>query len=387
MTGHIPRLLTTAAVTVCCLLPASETLVAQEASAAIYIRNDSDHTTVVTPRLRVATPVAETTTLELVYTVDVWSSASIDIRSQASRALTRQHQRVIEKRDEIDVGLAYEWFDSRLNTGYRYSTEPDYESHGGSLGLEYDLADKSSTVAASGTATFDTVGQVGDPGFARDARHLSARLSFTQIIDPLTLAQGIYEIGQADGYLSSPYRRVGIHAEDFEPRGGEDSTCRGEVLYCIAENNPRARVRHVLALRGRRALSDNLSIGAGYRFYIDDWELSSHTLQASGSWLPDPMSTLSLRYRLYWQSAASHYKPLYRSPVDQAGFYTSDKELSPLHAHRIAVDFERVWELDEQGGIVRTILSLGPTFYSYRDYIPLDSVSAMEVTLAMVFEP
>ena len=36
--------------------------------------------------------------------------------------------------------------------------------------------------------------------------------------------------------------------------------------------------------------------------------------------------------------------------------------------------------------LLRTILSGGPTFYEYRDYLGLDQVTAVEVTLAMVLE-
>ena len=73
----------------------------QEASTSLYVRNDNDRTTVITPRLRVKAPVGERTSAQVVYSVDVWTSASIDIRTSASVAVT-------EQRDEIDLTLDHE---------------------------------------------------------------------------------------------------------------------------------------------------------------------------------------------------------------------------------------------------------------------------------------
>ena len=101
---------------------------AQDASTAVYVRSDSDQTTVITPRLRVGGNVSDTTRLDVSYSVDVWTSASIDIRTSASKPIT-------EQRDEINVKLGQEAGDLTLSGGYRHSNEPDYVSNGGSLGI------------------------------------------------------------------------------------------------------------------------------------------------------------------------------------------------------------------------------------------------------------
>src|SRR5262245_22825665 len=75
---------------------------AQEAATAIYGRTDSDQTVVVAPRLRVQAALAESTRASVVYAVDVWTSASIDIRTSASKVP------VTEQRDEIDASLDHE---------------------------------------------------------------------------------------------------------------------------------------------------------------------------------------------------------------------------------------------------------------------------------------
>jgi hypothetical protein len=95
------------------------------ATSAVYVRSDTDHTTVIAPRVSLSAPVASAARLDLVYTADVWTSASVDIRSSASKAVT-------EQRDEINAALSHELGDVRLAGSYRYSHEPDYESHGAS---------------------------------------------------------------------------------------------------------------------------------------------------------------------------------------------------------------------------------------------------------------
>src|SRR5262245_39639311 len=102
---------------------------AQEAATAIYVRTDSDRTVVVAPRLRAQAAIGEATHVSATYAVDVWTSASIDIRTSASKVP------VTEQRDEIDLSLDHEFENVNLTFAYRYSTEPDYVSHGGSGGF------------------------------------------------------------------------------------------------------------------------------------------------------------------------------------------------------------------------------------------------------------
>ncbi len=369
-----PRAVAWLALVCVALLPlrAAAQEVGTEAGTAVYVRTDSDSTTVIAPRLHVAAPVADATRVDVVYTMDVWTSASIDIRASASKPIT-------EQRDEMHVQVAHDWDAMSLSGAYRYSKEPDYESHGGTLSVSRDFADKSATANLELNALFDTVGRAGDPGFARAARNLSARLAFTQILDQRTLVQGIYELSQAHGYLSSPYRFVGIQ--------GTDNFCHADTpasaMYCIPEANPESRLRHAAALRGRRALGKHFSVGLGYRFYIDDWSLISHTAMAEVSFLPEPDTVLSLRYRFYLQSAASQYASRYQS--DTLTFYTNDKKLSPFMAHHVALDLEHVFQLDPTKRL-RLMLSVAPSLYLYSDFIPLSQIRALEVSLATVLQ-
>jgi hypothetical protein len=347
---------------------------AQEVGSALYVRTDSDRTTVVAPRLRGGVTVEERTKIGVVYAVDVWTSASIDIRTSASQIP------VTEQRDELNVSVDHELTDLTLSGAYRYSVEPDYVSHGVSGGFSYDFADNNATLALGANASSDSVGRAGDPDFARDSGTAGGRLSFTQVLDRDTVAQAMYELSRIGGYQVSPYRFVAI---------GGDGLCTssvtgpGRAALCVPETSPSQRLRHALALVLRRSLSEALSLGGGYRFYLDDWGILSHTLHGELSYLLDPETILSARYRLYLQGAADHYQPRYDAPQ---AFVTSDKELSTLSSHRLGLEAERVFSF-ETAGTLTTSLSLGGLYYAYSDFLPLDSITAFEITTTVVYAP
>ena len=357
-----------------CALWAS-TVHADELSSAVYLRTDSDDTLVVAPRLHALFALEETTNLDFTYAVDVWTSASIDIMTSASKVP------VTEQRDEIDVALDHGFGDVTLSGAYRYSTEPDYVSHGGSVGLSYAFAENNTTLGLGVSGSSDSVGKAGDPGFDQSVGTFGGRLSFSQVLSKQTVAQLIYELGRTSGYLASPYRYVAI---------GGDGRCTAPMEgqgplapLCVPESSPSDRLRHAFAFELRQALGQAWSLGAGYRFYLDDWSVQSHTLKADLSWLLARETLLAARYRFYTQGAAEHYRPIYLAAQP---YVTSDKELSPLSSHRIALELDRRWLLAEERSL-RAILSLAPVLYAYRDFAALDSITAFELNATLVFVP
>jgi hypothetical protein len=353
------------------LLPAAKVDAQTVAGTAVYVRADSDRTVVVAPRWHVGAPVGDATHLDFVYTADVWTSASIDIRTSASKPVT-------EQRDELTTSLSHDWNDFTLSVSHRYSHEPDYLSQGGTITGSYSFADKSATLDLRLAGAFDQVGRAGDPNFGRSARNLSARLGFTQVLDPRTFVQVIYELMNAEGYNSSPYRFVGI--------GTSNGLCNAMALYCIPETNPSERLRHAIAVNLRRALGDSFSIGLGYRFYLDDWDVRSHTLLGELSYSPEPLLIFSLRYRFYMQGSASQYRPTYDSSDTGRQYFSNDKELSTFSSHRLALDVERAFELDERGHQFILNLSVAPSRFIYSNYLPVSQITAFEVTLATVLK-
>ncbi|HKU43147.1 MAG TPA: DUF3570 domain-containing protein [Polyangiales bacterium] len=346
---------------------------AQEAGAAVYVRSESDDTIVVAPRARVQTPAFADTKFTAVYAADIWTSASIDIRTSASRVP------VTEQRDELDLSLDHELEDVTLTAAYRFSHEPDYVSNGGSGGLSYDFASNNSTIALGISGSADQVGRAGDPDFSQPSSTLGGRVSFTQVLGVGTLAQAMYEISRAGGYLASPYRRVPIGEGSCTSGTGED----GLSELCTAEVVPDERLRHAAAVEFRQLISDAWSMGAAYRIYTDTWGVLSHTARAELVLLADADTMLAARYRFYVQGPADFYQAHYAVP---APYVTSDKELSPLSSHRAAIEFDRSWRFDTDRKL-SSVVSLAALFYEYTDFPPLTHMNALEFNVAMVFVP
>jgi hypothetical protein len=340
---------------------------ADEAASALYVRTDSDHTTVISPRVRGNKRLGEASTLDVSYAADIWTSASIDIRASASV------RPVTEQRDELNVKIGHDLQDLRLHGSYRFSSEHDYTSHGGTLGGSLDLASNAATLDASLHVIGDTVGQSGNPGFARSLTTIDGSLSYTQVLDPMMLMQLTYELAHNIGYQSSPYRFVGV--------GGSGFGCVGARL-CLPERVPTQRTRHALAVLIRRALSDSISIGLTYRYYFDDWSLGSHTLLGELGWNLAEHTLLALRYRFYTQGAVAFYQRAYdQLQADQ--WRTRDRELSKLTYHRAGAELEHWQSIGNRGARLSGTVGVSGNLYRYADFAGLSAVTALEISAAL----
>ena len=87
-----------------------------EVRVTTLVRGDTDTTIVVNPSVRARVELFDPDThVDAEYTADVWTSASIDIRTAATQAVT-------EQRDELNAGLDRRIDDFTLRGGYRYSS-------------------------------------------------------------------------------------------------------------------------------------------------------------------------------------------------------------------------------------------------------------------------
>ncbi|MDQ3033720.1 MAG: DUF3570 domain-containing protein [Myxococcota bacterium] len=342
-----------------------------EIRVGTLLRTDTDGTQVIAPSARARVEVLdEQTHVDAEYTADVWTSASIDIRTAATMPVT-------EQRDEVNAGLDRRFDDFVVRGGYRFSIEPDYESHGGVITGSQDFADHNTTVEVRLTAQLDRVGRAGDELFDRELTLFGARLGYTQVIDPQMVVQGAYEIITMQGFQSSPYRFVGV---------GGDGMCGGTAQLCVPETHPNARTRHAIVVRARRAFDDAISVHADYRFYVDDWGLVGNTAALQLNWVHDEHGLLALRYRMHNQGAASFYRSTYPMPSGALQFVTRDRELSPLWTHRLALAYEREADLGDAGPTLRIAGALGGTYLEYQDFVGLTEVLALDLTLTIGVE-
>jgi len=365
----------------------SEVFSSVEAGASIFVRGDTDRTVVISPRASTSVTLAdERTTVRGAYMADIWTSASIDIRTAASVRRPRQAgegegtpaRSITEQRDQIDVSAQHEFDDVTIGASYYFSGEHDYWSHGFGLRSVQELFGGSTTFEESARFIHDTVGRAGDPNFSRPLESAGLRLVFTQILNPEAILQVVYDGTYRTGFQSSPYRFVGL---------GGDGQCAGTATLCIPEVHPNERVRSAFVLRARFAFGEAASAGLGYRFYIDDWGVSSHTATAQIAWIPARQQIITLRYRFYTQTAAGFYHSTYPelNPANPVRFVTRDRELSPTFSNRLAISYQGTARLTEDASM-KLALAVGGTAFVYPDFVGLEEVYAVDATFSVTLE-
>ncbi len=332
-----------------------------EASQSVYVRTDSDRTTVVSPRTRLTGTVGDDVSVNAAYTVDVWTGASVDVVTAATRAIH-------EQRHEIQGGAGYQHGGASVDGTYRYSTEPDYESHSGVLRGALELFQKNTVLAVTAFGGRDTVGRAGDPWFRQLQWNLGAKGAVTQVLSKRAIGEVSWETTTVNGFQSSPYRWVAI---------GGQGVCAGSAPFCVPEHVPGERVRNAATVTLRHAGPAGLSFGGRYRFYFDSWGITSQTIEPDVAVSVGYDGDLSLRYRFYTQGEATFYRPRYFE-LDKVDYVTRDRKLSALYSHMLSVAYTHHFSWS------RSSFSLGVqasgTFISYLAFVGLEQVRALELT-------
>lgn len=339
--------------------------------SSFYVRTDSDKTVVITPAIHFRKTLGpeKKTGISVGYLADVWSSASIDIRSAAS-------DRVVEQRDELVAGVDHEQGLWTFGVGYRNSYETDYLSNALTLSAKYEAFERNTIFEGRVSGAMDTVGRSGDANFAEPVRTMSLWFGVTQVLSKKLLLQGSAEFRTSKGFLSSPYRYV--------PIGTDMKNCKTPQGFCLPEAHPGLRNRFAAVVRTRYALSSMLSVGGGYRFYYDQWKIMSHTGTLDLSATLGRGLLLSLDGRIYQQGAAFFFAPTYTaaslSAKDNSSAYvTRDRELSGIWNWRAGLRAEYASPLGRSGIGAKAGFLAAFTQYHYPEFPGLDKVNALEL--------
>lgn len=153
----------------------------------------------------------------------------------------------------------------------------------------------------------------------------SAGMAFSQILSSRMIGYLSADLIYQDGLLSTPFHRV--YFSDKEDYFFENFHLADDV-----ERLPGSRLKIALGGRLNYFLSERLTVRTYYRFYTDDWGISSHTASIE---LPVKITdkfTIYPSYRYYNQTAADYFAP-YNEHLSMAEFYTSDYDLSKFNAN------------------------------------------------------
>ncbi len=198
-----------------------------------------------------------------------------------------------------------------LSYGAVYSTESDYESVGGSVGMKRESASKNTAVDFGLAATFDTITRSFADGTPAPLTNTDIRRDFsegqrnttdvavgiTQVINRSTLAQLTLSLSQSQGYHTDPYKVISAADE------------RDRVLETYTESRPDSRQRTSAYTKLVHQIRDTRhSVHLGYRLYSDDWGITSNTLDARYHHQLTPKQFIEPHVRFYQQTSADFYQ-------------------------------------------------------------------------------
>ncbi|MVT44974.1 DUF3570 domain-containing protein [Chitinophaga oryziterrae] len=215
-------------------------------------------------------------------------------------------------------------------------------------------------VNSDGTTTTTTTSHYTIPSDPRTT--LTESFSFSQVINPRMQASVTVDLVEQSGYLGLPFHRVYF-------TDGTDKV----------ENLPSNRFKLPLGLRLNYFLGDRIILKAYYRYYMDSWDVQSHTAGIEMPVKISPFFSLSPFYRYYTQTAAKYFAP-YSAHLLTDTYYTSNYAYAALNSQSMGLGLR----LAPPGGILHS--RLGVLELRYAHYTQTTNLTANMVTLSMTFK-
>lgn len=169
----------------------------------------------------------------------------------------------------------------------------------------------------------------------------SLSFGFSQVATRKMQFSVFFDVLHQEGMLSTPYHRV-YFADKANYYIGEAQyipvyeTIQNTGVYQLAddiERLPGTRFKLPFGGRLNYYLNERLTIRTYYRYYWDDWGITSHTASIE---LPIKLTdrfTVFPMYRYYVQVASKYFAP-FETHLSTEKYYTSDYDLSTFNANQ-----------------------------------------------------
>ena len=287
----------------------------------MYHRYDGGGLTVDGPSVLVRKKFGDHFSVAYNYYVDMISSASIDVVTQASPYKETRTQNSFSV-DAIHGKSTY-------SAGYIHSEEPDYKSQTAFASVSQDMFGDLTTVTFGYIRGWDKVGERGTP--RNDPLDRSSwQLGLSQILTRTMLLNLNYEGTDSDGFINNPYRQV-RYLDSQEPLG---YAYQKEVYpHTRSGNAGSATLKYYLPWRAAATGS--------YRYYSDTFGIRAHTGELGYTQPVFRSWTLDSHVRYYHQNHADFYSDLFPYANAQ-NFLARDRELATFGSVTIGVG--ATWE-------------------------------------------
>lgn len=232
--------------------------------------------------------------------VDAIAAASIRLGGSPALARPDAQATASKKSGFDDVRYAPTFFatyDDGVNSatvGGYYSSELDYVGKAIFANYTKQLNQGNTVVGLGISQSADTWSPNNNRPLSKDNRdERKIDISINQLLSPTASIQFVYSYMYSEGFLSSPYPYM-IQNQEF----------------IGLENYPDTRTGHAFAIKGLKYFDDDNSMNFSYRYYSDDWDIDSHTINVE--WLHDINEEwmVGARARYYTQTGSNFAKPI-----------------------------------------------------------------------------
>jgi hypothetical protein len=255
-----------------------------------------------------------------------------------------------------DKPIADHW---RMTLNNNISFEYDYRSFSVGSTFAYDTNNKNTTYTTGLSLGFDQITPEGDipiafgrmaavgevqprQGSSDDKLLIDALFGVTQVINKYSLFQLNYSVSMSDGYLTDPFKVISV----VDPVTGVplfENATEVNLPTVLFENRPDSRLKHAFYGMYKRWLKGGDVLDASYRLMIDDWGITSHTIDTHYRWALNNGMYLQPHLRIYQQSEADFYTPFFISgtapTAGNASFEASaDTRLGEFMAYTVGLE-------------------------------------------------
>lgn len=154
----------------------------------------------------------------------------------------------------------------------------------------------------------------------------SLGFGFSQILSKKLQGMLSLDLVQQQGLLSTPFQRV--YFSDSPDRFRQNFQLADDI-----ERLPETRFKTAIGGRLNYFINEMFVLRTYYRYYFDDWGITSHTASVEVPIKITDKFTLYPSYRFYNQTAADYFYP-YETALSSYEFYTSDYDLSEFSANQ-----------------------------------------------------
>ncbi len=252
--------------------------------------------------------------------IDTYTSASSDkVDPSTISSASSNDQRVYPS---LSWSRLNEPKGTSIGANASFSSEFDYLSIGGGVSAFKDSKDKGRQVGVRLQTYQDFVTMIypielrfGRAAGIESRNTYSATFSYSQIVNTRLQVLFLLDLAYQKGFLSLPFNRVYF----------KDNTVDIERL-------PGRRFKYPASMRISYFAGDIFIFRAFYRYYQDDWGLTSNTAEIETAIKITPFVSISPFYRYYTQSAVDYFST-YRENLRSDLYVTSDYDLSKFDSH------------------------------------------------------